>query len=313
MGIFDFLFSKKKVGSEKKETTPHRSSNQTSQNSAETVIIATAASSKESVDSFQKNSNDWSIEEKALLFAILAEISLADGEMHQKEKSAMSKFLFEAGVINDIMEVQDLSDRIYTKSKTEGDLKKIANDFKNLSSVKKEYIIKSVSELMEADGKTTQDELLIAFQLTGKSIPKLYKKKSVDEFLDSNGQEGKFDKDYNDLNQFLLSEEIKDWHEDYAFLKLVWGKMKTGEIHNDIQLNSFIEQNLRELTMEELCSKTVAFRSLELLLGQHLTDWEGNNNTSFEGYIDIEQYHTVAVRTIQIIPEVLVDYVTKED
>jgi uncharacterized tellurite resistance protein B-like protein len=192
MGIFDFLFAKKNLGSEKKETTPHRSSNQTSQNSAETVIIATGASAKESVDSFQKNSNDWSFEEKALLFAILTEIAWADGEMHQKEKSAIAKLGFEAGILNDIMEVQDLANRMYTKSKTEGDLEKIANDFKNLSSVKKEYIVKAVSEMMESDGKTTQDELLIAFQLTGKFSDLIDIEKSVDKFLDSNAWEKMF-------------------------------------------------------------------------------------------------------------------------
>ena len=138
------------------------------------------------------------------------------------------------------------------------------------------------------------------------------KKKEEDGHFDRK-EERHFDKDYNNLNELLLNEDFKDWHEDYAFLKLVWGKMKIGEIHNDIQLNSFIEQHLRELTMDELSSKFVAFRSLERILGQHLTDWEDNNNTSFEGYIDIEQYHTVVVKAIQILPDVLLAVVTNGD
>jgi len=66
------------------------------------------------------------------------------------------------------MEVQDLADKLYSKFKAEGILEKIANDFNNLSSVKKEYIIKFVSKIMEADGTISPQEIAMANKLTGR-------------------------------------------------------------------------------------------------------------------------------------------------
>jgi len=142
MGLFDFF---------------KRGNNKASQNSV-----------TELVGSFQKNINDWSNTEKALLFALLNEIAWADDDFHETEKATLAKCAFGAGILNDIMEVQDLADKLYSKSKVEGDLEKIANDFNNLSSVKKEYIIKSVSEMMEADGTISPQEIAIANKLTGR-------------------------------------------------------------------------------------------------------------------------------------------------
>ena len=142
MGLFDFF---------------KRGNDKTSQNSV-----------TELVDSFQKNIIEWCDSEKALLFALLSEIAWADDDFHETEKAALAKSGFGAGILNDIMEVQDLAEKLYSKSKVEGDLEKIANDFNNLSSVKKEYIIKSVSEIMEADGTISPQEIAMANKLTGR-------------------------------------------------------------------------------------------------------------------------------------------------
>lgn len=64
------------------------------------------------------------------------------------------------------MHIQNLADDLYWKGEV-GDLEKIANDFNNLSSIKKEYIIKSVSEIMEADGTISPQEIAMANKLTG--------------------------------------------------------------------------------------------------------------------------------------------------
>ena len=122
-----------------------------------------------------------------------------------------------------------------------------------------------------------------------------------------------FDKEYNELDELILDEDFKDWHEDYMFLKLVYEKIKTAKIQNDIQLNSFIKERLKKLTTSELTSKMVNFRSLENIIGKELSGWGDTNNTRFEGYIDVEQYHTIVTRSYQIGTEVMIDFVTKGD
>ena len=121
---------------------------------------------KELVGSFQENINKWSDAEKALLAALLIEIGWADGDFCETEKTAWAITLFGAGILEDIMHIQNLADDLYWKGEV-GDLEKIANDFNNLSSIKKEYIIKSVSEIMEADGTISPQEIAMANKLTG--------------------------------------------------------------------------------------------------------------------------------------------------
>jgi hypothetical protein len=168
----------------------------------------------------------------------------------------------------------------------------------------------SLKEYIESKGSKEQKFHLNA-SLKGALIYATSLGINVDEYKEK--KQGNFDKEYNDLNKLILNDDFKSWHEDYAFLKLVYEKIKTAKIQNDIQLNSFIEQNLKKLTIAELTSKMVNFQSLENILGEFLTECEDNNNTSFEGYIDIEQYHSVVTKSYQIGTEVMIDFVTKGD
>ena len=110
---------------------------------------------------------EWSDAEKALLLALLMEIAWADDDFYKTEKESLAKSTFGSGVLEDIMYIQDLASEMYLKGEV-GDLEKIANDFNNLSSVKKEYTIKSVSEMMESDGTISPQEIAISNKLTGK-------------------------------------------------------------------------------------------------------------------------------------------------
>lgn len=119
------------------------------------------------LDSFKKNIKQWGIEDKALLLAILIEIAWADGQMDETERATIAKIGFGAGILDDIMEVQDLAGVLYSKGDV-FDPDKIANDFNSLGSDKKEYIIKSLSEMMEADGTVSSREIAMAKKLTGR-------------------------------------------------------------------------------------------------------------------------------------------------
>ena len=55
----------------------------------------------------------------------------------------------------------------FFKKDNNGDIEKIATDFNKLNMIKKDYVIKSISEMIEADGTTNQREIEIAKKLTG--------------------------------------------------------------------------------------------------------------------------------------------------
>ena len=118
-------------------------------------------------DSLLKNIRTWTDSEKALLMSILVEIAWADDDFKASEKSSLSKSLFGAGVLNDIMEIQNLADKTYSKNDNEGDLEKIALDFKKLSPEKKIYIEKCIVDMVKVDGEIHPKEIAIAKQLTG--------------------------------------------------------------------------------------------------------------------------------------------------
>ena len=120
-------------------------------------------------------SNEWTNEELAVLFAIFLETDLADGETNQgsdsktiiadslKGASKLSypdKSAYEGeDVIEDLkihaekfMKVQSLAGDLYSLNNAEGgNLKKIKNDFSDLSISKTEYVSQCISNLIQAD------------------------------------------------------------------------------------------------------------------------------------------------------------------
>ena len=195
---------------------------------------------------------------------------------------------------NDISKLY--TDFVYDKGITDG-----TNPFVNLGTTQEDArnIIKDNLNIDIDNIKTKQIKV---HQKDSKEAEETTEKKHVN-----------FDKEYNELDELILDEDFKDWHEDYMFLKLVYEKIKTAKIQNDIQLNSFIKERLKKLTTSELTSKMVNFRSLENIIGKELSGWGDTNNTRFEGYIDVEQYHTIVTRSYQIGTEVMIDFVTKGD
>ena len=96
-----------------------------------------------------ENISKWNKSEKVLLFALLIEIALADDDFCETEKEVLGKKLFGIGVLDEIMEIQVAADLIYSKGNI-GDTEKIATDFNKLNMIKKNYIIKSISEMIQS-------------------------------------------------------------------------------------------------------------------------------------------------------------------
>lgn len=127
---------------------------------------ATNNTTGKTLNSISEIISEWSKPEKVLLFALLVEIALADDDFCDTEKEVLGIKLFGVGVQDEIMEIQVAADLIYSKGNI-GDIEKIATDFNKLNMIKKDYVIKSISEMIEADGITNQREIEIAKKLTG--------------------------------------------------------------------------------------------------------------------------------------------------
>ena len=54
-----------------------------------------------------------------------------------------------------------------------------------------------------------------------------------------------------------------------------------------------------------MISKIVNFQTMENILGSALIEYEENNDTNFNGYIELEQYHSVATRAYQLCQQVM--------
>ena len=259
MGIFDFL---------------KRGSNKTSQKSEAEEILK----------SFQKNINEWSDLEKALLFSLLNEIAWADGDVHKTEKASLAKSAFGVGIFNDIMEIQNLADKMYSKSEVEGDLEKIANDFNNLSSVKQEYIMKSVSEIIEADGTISTQEISMANKLTGRNLHKkngklINNNKETSKSSELNEEQKivvacypklkginfskvKFGASGNSAAEFFASDIDGDWHYAQSQMIMLFKAFSKDKIESELKL--LLNQN--EINFDEKIEKTE-------LLAEH---WAGD-------------------------------------
>lgn len=92
---------------------------------------------------------------------------------------------------------------------------------------------------------------------------------------------------------------------DYEFCKLIFKKLETGSIRNDEELELFILKFLRKHSGDEVISKLVNFQTIESVLGQSLNVFIDNNDTSFKGYIEIEQYHSITTICYQLCNQVM--------
>lgn len=123
------------------------------------------------IDTFMNSRNErmykWSAQEKALLLSIIGEIAMAGGDMKASGKSSISKSLFGVGVLEDINEIQNLADKLYSKNANEADFEKIALDFKKLSPDKKQYVEQCILHIVKVGGEINPKEIAIAKHLTG--------------------------------------------------------------------------------------------------------------------------------------------------
>jgi len=104
------------------------------------------------------------------------------------------------------------------------------------------------------------------------------------------------------MNEMLLGTE--SYYNEYLFLKTLRFKLEKGEVYIE-QITSYISNSYKKLDGGEIMYLMDIFRQLEHIFTVHLEEWEKNNNTKFNGFVDIEQYLTLSQRTISDLGDLL--------
>ena len=108
----------------------------------------------------------------------------------------------------------------------------------------------------------------------------------------------KFDENYTILNQMIF-----DLYKiEYSFLKFLRKKTLAKEIGSEEDLMTNIKKEFSLYDFPSLGVKQHIYSEIEKILGTALNNFDAQNNNEFNGYIELEQYHTIAGRIIQIIP-----------
>ncbi len=117
-----------------------------------------------------------------------------------------------------------------------------------------------------------------------------------------------YHKNYIKIDQLILLFERKE----YEFCKLTFKKFNDGEFKNENELNNYILSILKSHSRENIISKIVSFQGIINLLATNLNEFDKDDDTSFNGYLILEQYHSMAVRIEKLAREAMVEIAFSE-
>lgn len=116
-----------------------------------------------------------------------------------------------------------------------------------------------------------------------------------------------FDEEYALTNSicFMLAKK------EYSFVKYLRKKTLAGEISNQSDLEQNIKSELENHDGGELLGMQFMLGQVLEILATRLNDFDNKNNKTFNGYIELEQYHTIAGIILKILPELILNNITK--
>tara|TARA_B110000238_G_C16016203_1_gene391160 strand:- start:414 stop:818 length:405 start_codon:yes stop_codon:yes gene_type:complete len=112
-----------------------------------------------------------------------------------------------------------------------------------------------------------------------------------------------FDDEYVSSNHALF--EL--YKEEYSLAKYLRKKMLAAEIVNSEDLESNIREELGIYDGGALLFKQNQFGEVTDMLAMMLNTFDEKNNTNFNGYTELEQYHTIASTILKMLPEILME------
>ena len=127
-------------------------------------------------------------------------------------------------------------------------------------------------------------------------------KKPVSEKASSKSEKD-YDKEYVEFQNMMLGDK-SPYHDEYNFLKVFHDKLKNGEIFLE-DMKSHAIDNYKKHDGPELMTKIELFRQFEHISTVFLNGWEERGETNFNGFVAIEQYHSLSQFMISTLGELL--------
>jgi len=112
-----------------------------------------------------------------------------------------------------------------------------------------------------------------------------------------------FGKQYHDLEEILLSKN-SSYNEEYGFIKLLREKLKSGDVYLE-EISSYIKDYYKKYDGDEIMTKTELYNQLEHIFTVYLEDWEKKKETTFVGFEDVEQYHSLSQKIVVELGDLL--------
>ena len=97
---------------------------------------------------------------------------------------------------------------------------------------------------------------------------------------------------------------IDSYSEVYPFIKKFREKLRLGEIYLE-EMTEYIKNNFSDYDGGKIMFKISLFEQMEHIFGTYLNEWEEKKNSKFNGFEDVEQYHTLSQKVIIVLQELL--------
>ncbi len=118
-----------------------------------------------------------------------------------------------------------------------------------------------------------------------------------------------FGEDYAMTNHICFMMAKKE----YSLVKYLRKKMLAGEITSDIQLEENIKKELKEnYSGSELMGVQFMLNQVIQLLATSLNNFDKKKNNKFEGYSELEQYHSISGLIVNLLPALTMEYITNK-
>lgn len=112
-----------------------------------------------------------------------------------------------------------------------------------------------------------------------------------------------FGTQYYDLEETLLGKN-SSYNEEYGFIKSLREKLKSGEVYLE-DMSGYIKNHHKKYDGGEIMTKTELYNQLEHIFTVYLEDWEKKKETTFVGFEDVEQYHSLSQKIVVELGDLL--------
>jgi hypothetical protein len=110
-----------------------------------------------------------------------------------------------------------------------------------------------------------------------------------------------FDDEYVTSNHILFDL----YKEEYSLTKYLRKRVLAAEILNSEDLEINIREELAIYDVGTLGGKQYVFGEVTNMLGTMLNTFDEENNNNFNGYTELEQYHTISGTIHNMLPELI--------